>query len=328
MRYLRSAPREGWKPCAPNQLRMCILGLPNSGKTEFCCSIPNTLILDLAGHANMVPRIHEGSHIERVTDIVTLMNIVDELVEAKKHKPWSTVVIDDGDILMDWMIQYLSTHPKYNPGLKRADGVLDELWSITDFGQGGKGWYIVRNEIIERTISRLSDAGYGWVITGNMSQKQRQDGDQVEKYLKPVMAGSVIDGIRRAAHYTIHFVMTYSIEEVEEGSRKEKIGGKVMTKRVTRRKPVHRLVAVLRPPDDDDDTPTKARFLEHMPQDEDGNMGFIVERIDPWGSWVKVYEAAVAATAKALGVEMATTGKSKKSRPENGNQSELEDRGE
>lgn len=299
-KYLKGAPRGKWKPATPNQLRLVDLSMPNSGKTTFACSIPNCLVLDLAGHASMVPKIAPGSHVERVTEIETAMNIIEELHEQRKKKPWQTVVIDDGDIVMEQLIRWLSIQPKYNIGLRKG-GVLDELWSITDYGERGKGWYIVRDEYLERMTDKLTLGGYGWVVNGNYSQKQRPEGDRVVYDYKPVMAASILDGLRRTAHYVLNFTMTYEVSEVKVGTKTTKFGERA----IIEKRPTHRVFASVLPPSgDDDDRHAKARFIEHMPKDEDGEVTFEISRTNPWGSWVKVYLDAVKATAEEQGVEL------------------------
>lgn len=303
-KYLRGAARGAFKPCTPNQLRLNVIGMPNSGKTTFACSIPNCLILDLAGHADMVPKLAKGSHIERVRDVETLFGIIDELYDSRKNKHWQTVVIDDGDITMEWVIRWLSVQPKYNPGLRKGLPV-DELWSITEYGERGAGWYRVRDEFCERTIDRLSDGGYGWVVNGNFSQKQKPLGDKIIYEYKPVMAASVIDGIRRKEHYTLHFQMSYEIAEKKVGTKTSRVGGKDVTTAIVEKRPVHRLIASIQPPSGtDEDRHAKARFIEHMPKTEDGDIAFELSRKNPFATWSKIYLNAVQATALDAGVEL------------------------
>lgn len=293
-KYLRSKVREKWKPCSPDKLRMVILSLTNSGKTTFACSKPRTLVLDLAGHANMVPHIHKTSHVERVTTLEQLFDIVQYLSEARRERPWETVVVDDVDIYMDWMLRWLSVHPKYNVGLRKGNE-LDELWSITDYGDGGKGWYIVRDEMMDRLTNQLSLADYGWIVLGNFVRKHDREGNA---YTKSVLAGSILDAYKRETHYVLNFVHDVKNEKVAIGEKKTPLNnGKVRTDKVYKERPVHRVWAEPQQPDDEE-AEVKARFIEYIPK------RFIVDRKAPWDSWVKVYTEAVRKTAEELEVEL------------------------
>lgn len=305
-KHLKGVSRGDWRPALPEQLRMLITSMPNSGKTEFACSIPNALVIDLARHTRMVPRVAKGTHIEEVSDIETVFGIVDDLAEHRgKKRPWNIVVFDDGDILMEMLIRWLSKHPKYNPGLRR-NGPLDELWSITEYGDKGKGWYVIRDELMERTVDKLSLAGYGWLITGNFSQKSRPMADGSVNYdYKPVLSASIRDALKRMAHYELTFTMHHEVREVQVGTKSARAGDREIVKKITEKRATDRVYASVVPPSGDDEARhAKARFIEHMPKDEDGDVVFEIARKNPWGSWVNVYLEAVRKTAEEMGVEL------------------------
>jgi len=187
-------------PMPVDRLTMVVLGLSGSGKTTLVSSIPRAVVATFhpgaAGHV-IAPRAHHlspGQHISTWAQWVRFRDAL--LSHPPTNGPFDYVVIDTldewFDIVCQGVVEWWNKTYRVSSASKVSD--FDEL--------GQKGWVLVADWMIGDLV-KLQSAGFGWIGTGHLKEKEITVGDGRDKHtqtvVRPVLSSSCIGPIRRVA---------------------------------------------------------------------------------------------------------------------------------
>ena len=150
----------GYAPRAAEDLRLCVIGPSNEGKTTWLSSIPNHLILDFEQGATAVPG---GKAVRiRVENYNQFDTYINKLLEEGKagQRKFKRITLDSGDELVDIVAAQLEEE-------KHCE-------DITEYGSKGSGFKLIRDRIFGK-LRRLEDVGYTWSIVMHLSTKTETD---------------------------------------------------------------------------------------------------------------------------------------------------------
>jgi len=272
-RYAKMGVRQGFQPTPPDRLRMAIGGLYGKGKSTFVASIPGALILDFDCASNNVYS-SRAFHVQ-VTSWETYETIKAQVFadKLKGDCPFTRVVFDPLDAFLMPLVDLhvLDVRRKQS---KSDNASIFNVTTITEYGQEGMGYRILRAELIKELRSWFN-AGFPWVITYQMKATKEAEA----RY--PLMAPSALGLVLGEADLTgyVHskpVLVTYT-----------------ETKRINPTK----VIEIPR-------QKTEIRFLldilpENALTDEKRrilglNESIPLPPVDGWASFVEKYEAAIA----------------------------------
>lgn len=193
--------QSGWSPPPPQNLRIYIRGPVKSRKTTFLASIPRIAIFDFENKVRHCPLHGEGSCYLAVRDLKEFELEVAKLIAAKKAGT-STFDMIGIDSLDAWLE---AVKVGMVPEIKGAGGDIPIFGDATDFGsspKGSRGWSLVGRRI-ERHLSDIHSAGFGWVLMGHEKEvlvSKKKDGVFVDCLeVRPGVPNSILGPVARAA---------------------------------------------------------------------------------------------------------------------------------
>jgi len=173
-------------------ITMLLLGFSGSGKTTFVSSIPRALLLSFQdnGASSII-----GPRADRlfVPDWQTYEKVANQLrSDARAGKRlWDTIVFDTVDewynILAERVVQIWNN--RYN---KKAE-------SINEVGKEGRGFSDAAS-LLERELDSLKSVGYSWHLTGHLTEKRINKGDEPTTVVRPVLTNSAFKVVIRKAY--------------------------------------------------------------------------------------------------------------------------------
>ena len=207
-----------------------IKGPVGSGKSSALASLPKTLIIDDELKTCHIPTAHWGPGTQRYTlkqsgdSLAKLEELVSDLAQmgAKGQAPFEAVAFDTADELL-----FAHTIPCMTARvLAHKAEAIPAYGDVCDFGQKGKGWFLVTNTIMAM-LRQLRNTGYGVWVTGH--EKEERVGDTIRfRYAVP-------DGLSSAIKRMAEIKGTALIKTVTEKTpTKVKVGDKEIMQLVSR----------------------------------------------------------------------------------------------
>lgn len=154
------------------QCRIFLQGVSKVGKSNFLAGIPSSLILDIRGGAHSL--LGQRAHVLPIKDYVHYKTAIDTLISLKQsgRSPYSVISIDVGN---EWQALV-------------ANNLAKEfrVKYFSDIGQSG--WERLRDETTG-ALTRLWEAGYGWVVTAHLVPKVINE----QHVYQPSIRGSLLE---------------------------------------------------------------------------------------------------------------------------------------
>lgn len=170
----------GYNPLDASMTRHCTLGPSGGGKTSFWASCPRTLILDFEKGANAVPGIR--AFYVPIGTYEALEKITDQLVKDRNSKVVDRVVFDTVDAFLELLKPVLTD--EYQSRTRAP------LSSITEYGQKGAGWNILKNRMWS-FVQKIEEAGYSWSIVAHQTEAVITEDGKDRTVIRTTMSPSV-----------------------------------------------------------------------------------------------------------------------------------------
>jgi len=195
-KYSSLGVRSGWNPTPLNKARIWLVAPPAEGKTTLVTSNPKALVLDLEDRAGDI--INSRATYVHYPDMKGYLNLITELCKDKKagKSYFDTIVIDTVDAFIDQSIPYLTE--KYS----------SKCEDIREYAGGKGGWFKMR-DLLMSNLQELTLAGYGWVVTSHVIDKELGEGNNK----RIVRCPSVMDSVRKALNNTCHLIGTMVLKD-------------------------------------------------------------------------------------------------------------------
>ena len=264
--------RTGYNPKSAEDLNLYIVGPSGEGKTTFESSIPDTMILDFDKSAESVV----GTRAMRVPigNYEHYMEITQKLIDegkAGKHVAHriSFATTDEWVGLIKLQLQI-------------EKGVSD----ITEFGQKGHGWGMIRERCWSR-LRELEAAGYVWTCVGHMTTKTETS--PVDRKERTVIRDSVFPTMSAQIVNSSDFKITiyYVTKTVKEPVEKKLTSGQIIKQTKESIVPVYYLTSLTT-----EGRQGKGRVAPGMIRK------FEIPAINAWDIFKKNYDVAIATAKK------------------------------
>jgi len=224
--YALLGAETGYKPLAPEQLRMAVYGPRYGGKSTFLAGRPRTLIIDTEIGAWGIPDKFTKAVRISTKDPVLIEKVIAQLERDGKMatRPFDHVVFDTIDQLAELWAK------------KLAQDYSGDKWSGTDirnWGQKGAGYSILTSSVWD-LIQRVEKAGYGWSVVGHLKEKDIEINNKEITVVRPALFDMFTSLVTRNADVVTVIEPTVVFEDVFAtitGGKKVKTGTRE-TKRI------------------------------------------------------------------------------------------------
>lgn len=184
--------------CFPpaSRLRLFLQAPVGEGKTTFGCSVPRSILFDFENKATAVLRRAPGSIVVHKPNGEGYDRIVDMLVADAEHRPFDTVIFDP---IKSYVGMQRATLTREYKAKGLITGKVEDI--VDGYKRGGAGWDTINRKICDQ-LTRLYQAGYGWIVTAHAMQILIGDGKDSQYVWTCKVNEGVREYLHREAEYT------------------------------------------------------------------------------------------------------------------------------